>query len=141
MLDLLSRAGVGGSPLQEATCPRKEIMAPRFVALAKELREELASFEPALFSGRDCAGLVEALASTEKACAAAKARAAARAAECGAHRDRGFCDPEDWLARTSGSSTHQARTDLRTAQRLNDCPATKHAVLDGHLSMGEADEI
>ena len=40
-------------------------MAPRFVALAKELREELASFEPALFSGRDCAGLAEALASTE----------------------------------------------------------------------------
>ncbi|TMK88718.1 MAG: DUF222 domain-containing protein [Actinobacteria bacterium] len=141
MLDQLSRAGVGGSPLQEARRLWKETMAPRFVALAKELREELASFEPALFSGRDCAGLAEALASTEKACAAAKARAAARAAACGAHRDRGFGDPEDWLARTSGSSTHQARSDLKTAQRLDDCPATKQAVLDGDLSMDEASEI
>src|SRR5438270_60288 len=116
-------------------------MAPRLVALARELRQELAAFEPALWPGAECASLVEVLASTEKACGAAKARAAARAAECGAHKDKGFFDPEDWLARTSGSSAHQARTDLQTASRLEDCPATKAALLDGEVSMGEAFEI
>lgn len=109
--------------------------------MAGELRDELAAFEPSLFSGGDCAQLVEALAATEKACGAAKARAAARAAQCGAHRERGFADPEDWLARASGSSTHQARSELKTAEQLEDCPATKAAVLDGELSMDEACEI
>ncbi|MBV8304342.1 MAG: DUF222 domain-containing protein, partial [Acidimicrobiia bacterium] len=107
----------------------------------KELREELAAFEPALFSGTECAFLVTVFAAAEKACAGAKARAAARAVATGAHRDMGFADPEDWLARASGSSSHQARTDLKTAERLEDCPATKAAVVDGQLSMAEAEEI
>ncbi|MBV8429815.1 MAG: DUF222 domain-containing protein [Solirubrobacterales bacterium] len=116
-------------------------MAPRFVSLAKELREELVAFEPELFSGEECAVLAEAIAVTEKACAAAKARAAQRAASCGAHRERGFADPEDWLARMSGSTTHQARTEMKTAERLEDCQTTKAAVLEGQLSMGQAAEI
>ena len=91
-------------------------MAPRFVSTARALREELAGFEPELLSGEECAFLVDVLAVTEKACAAARARAAARAAECGAHRQRGFRDPEDWLARTSGSSTPDARSALNTAR-------------------------
>src|SRR4051794_40094188 len=116
-------------------------MAPRFVTLANQLREALAAFEPEFWSGGECAVLVEVFASTEKACGAAKARAATRAAACGAHKDRGFADPEDWLARTSGSTTHQARSDLQTATRLENCPATKAAVLDGELSMDQASEI
>jgi hypothetical protein len=116
-------------------------MAPRFVSLARELRDELAAFEPELLSGTECAFLVEVLAVTEKACAGARARAAARAADCGAHRDHGFRDPEDWLARTSGSSTPEARNALQTARRLEDCPATKQALLDGELSLHQAAEI
>jgi hypothetical protein len=68
-------------------------------------------------------------------------RAAARAADCGAHRDRGFRDAEDWLARTTGSTTPQARSELHTARRLEDCPATKQALVDGELSLDEANEI
>src|SRR5438128_1101855 len=105
-------------------------MAPRFVSTARELRTLLAEFEPDRFSGAECALLVEVMAATEKACAAARARAAARAADCGAHRDRGFRDPEDWLARASGSSTPEARSALETARRLEDCPDTKKALLD-----------
>jgi hypothetical protein len=116
-------------------------MSPRFVSLASELREELATFDPEFWSGPEAAVLVEVFATTEKACAAAKARAAARAAQCGVHKDKGFADPEDWLARMSGTTTHQAREDLKTAERLEDCPTTKQAVLDGDLSMGEAAEI
>ena len=68
-------------------------------------------------------------------------RAAARAADCGAHRERGFWDAEDWLARTSGSSTPDARSALNTARRLKDCPETKKALLDGELSLQQAGEI
>ncbi|MBV8162018.1 MAG: hypothetical protein JO265_13940, partial [Acidimicrobiia bacterium] len=93
-------------------------MAPKFLSLAEELREKLATAEPALFTGADCARVAEAMASTEKACAAAKARFAARAADCGGHRDLGFADPEDWLARVSGSTAPKARADLHTARRL-----------------------
>jgi hypothetical protein len=116
-------------------------MAPRFVALARELRAELAAFDPDFWSGGEAAVLVEVFATTEKACGAARVLAAARAAACGAHRDRGFADAEDWLARTSGTTRHQARSDLATAERLEDCPRTKAAVVDGELSMGEAGEI
>ena len=116
-------------------------MAPRFLALAKELRDELAAAEPAWFSGEECAFLAQAVATTEKACGAARARFAARAADCGEHRKAGFADPEDWLARMAGSSAPKARADMNTARRLDDCDKTKQAVLDGELSLDEADEI
>ena len=116
-------------------------MAPKFLSLATALREELAAIEPALWSGTQCAAFVEAIASTEKACGAARARLAARAVDCGAHRGRGFRDPEDWLGRVSGSSAPKARADLGTARRLQDCPRTKQAVAEGTLSMEEASEI
>ncbi|MBV8159383.1 MAG: hypothetical protein JO265_00515, partial [Acidimicrobiia bacterium] len=116
-------------------------MALKLLELATALREELAGIEPALFSGAQCALFVEAIASTEKACGAARARLAARAVDCGAHRQRGYRDPEDWLGRMSGSTAPKARADLDTARRLEDCPRTKEAVLGGTLSLEEASEI
>src|SRR6516164_1286488 len=84
----------------------EEVMAAVPDALllaARALRDALIGFEPALVSGRDCAQVVEELARTEKACAAARARAA--------------------------------------AQAVDDCPATKAALLAGELSLVQADEI
>lgn len=46
-------------------------------------------FDPALFSGDDCRVVAEELARTEKACAAGRALAAARVAECGSFRQGG----------------------------------------------------
>jgi hypothetical protein len=112
----------------------EEVMAAVPDALllaARALRDALTGFEPALVSGRDCAQVVEELARTEKACAAARARAAARAADCGAHTQRGFADPADWLARRSGQSRGEAQSALATAHAVDDCPATKAALLAG----------
>jgi hypothetical protein len=108
---------------------------------AQALREALIGFEPALLSGRDCAQVVEELARTEKACAAARARAAARAADCRAHCQRGFGDAADWLARPTGQSRAEAQSALDTAEAVDDCPATKAALLAGDLSLGQAGEI
>jgi hypothetical protein len=83
---------------------------------AAGLREALAGFDPAGRSAEQCAVAVEVLAATAKACDAARVLAAVRAAECGAHRRRGFADPVDWLAQQTGSSAGAARDALDVAR-------------------------
>jgi hypothetical protein len=116
-------------------------MALSLERAARALRDALVGFEPELLSGSDCASLAEELATTEKACAAARARAAARAADCGAHRARGFRDAHEWAARMAGSSAPEAKAALETAAALERCPETKEALIRGELSLGQAREI
>jgi hypothetical protein len=111
------------------------------VAAARALRVALAGFEPQLCAGEDCAAVVEELAATQKACAAALALAAARASECGAHRQQGFADAAAWLARASGTSTGQAKAELDTARALRALPDTRAAVAAGELSLAQASEV
>ena len=106
---------------------------------SRALLKALACFAPEAFSGADCAVVAEELAQTSKACAAASARAAARAADCGAQR--GFGDANDWLGRISGTSAGQAKAVLATAAALEDCPETKEAVVSGELSLAQGAEI
>jgi hypothetical protein len=101
----------------------------------------LVGFDPGLCSGEDCAVVVEELAATQKACAAALALAAARAGECGAHRQKGFADAADWLARASGTSTGQAKAEMDTARALGAMPDTRAAVAAGELSLAQAQEL
>ena len=54
-------------------------MSASVLSAAAALREELAGFEPGLLSGADCALVAESLTVTEKACAAARVLAGARA--------------------------------------------------------------
>src|SRR5438477_7159696 len=108
---------------------------------ARALREALSGFEPSLLSGEDCAAVAEELARTEKACAGVRAAAAARAAECGAHRRRGWSDGADWLAQVSGSSRGEARAALELVASVESCPATKEALAAGEVSLGQASEI
>ena len=116
-------------------------MAAGLSALARELCDALAGFDPALLTGEDCAVLAERLAVTEKACAVARIRAAARAAECRAHESRGFSDAAEWLARASGSSVGAARSALRTAAASERCPDTREAMVRGELSLTQAEVI
>ncbi len=116
-------------------------MSESLLVASRYLREALASFEPEVRAGEDCATLAEELARTGKACVAAAARAAERAAGCGAHVRRGYAQAEDWLARTAGSSRGQAREALATAAALQDCPRTKEAVGAGELSLAQGGEI
>src|SRR5438105_8746462 len=116
-------------------------MAAGLAEVARVVDEALATFDPELLSGDDCARAAAALARIEKACAAARVRAAARAAACGVHRRRGFGDPEEWLARLSGSSTTEARRAWDTVATLESCPRTADAVALGDLSLDQAREI
>jgi len=116
-------------------------MSEGLVAAARCLRAALGDFDPGLYSGPDCAGLVEELAATEKACAGARIRAAARGADCGAHRGAGHADATEWLARAAGSSRGAARAELEVAKALESCPRTKAALVAGELSVAQAGEI
>ncbi len=109
--------------------------------LAEQLRDAAAAFDPGVWSGADCAALVEVLASAEKACAVARGRAAVRAAECGAQHDRGFTDASEWVARHAGSSIKDARDMLETVAAVEHCPETRDALVAGELSLVQAREI
>ncbi len=85
--------------------------------------------------------LVEELAAVEKASAAARVRAAARAGECGVHRERGFSDVSDWMARATGSTAGSAKAALDTAAALESQPEVKAALEAGELSFAQAKEL
>lgn len=111
------------------------------LARADGLRDVLGSFEPGVLSCADAAVVAEALARTEKACAGARARAAARAIAGGQHKRRGFPDGADWLARHLGTTVGGARCDVEVAQALEDLPATSAAVAAGEISLSQAAEV
>jgi Domain of unknown function (DUF222) len=117
------------------------VVAEDLVELVRVLRAALVDFQPELVSGEDCAVLVEELATTEKVCAAARVRAAARAGACGMHKERGFADVSDWMARASGSTTGAAKAALDTAATLELHPEAKAALESGELSMAQAREL
>ena len=90
--------------------------------MTRALCTALISFRPDDFSGEDCAVLAEELAAVEKISAAARMRAAARADTCGAHRERGYADVSDWMARATGSTTGSAKAALDTVAALQSQP-------------------
>ncbi len=117
-------------------------MAESLWDAARRLREILERFDPTLLSGLDNASVVQALAlTTEKACAAARARAAARAIGQGAHSVAGFASGTDWLARQMGSTNGEARLAIETATAIESCPEAKQALAAGELSLAQAHEI
>ena len=116
-------------------------MEQSLVELVRVLRAALVSFDPGVYSGEDCAGLVEELAAVEKVSAAARVRAAARAGECGVHRERGFTDVSDWMARATGSTAGSAKAALDTAAALESQPEAKAALEAGELSFAQAREL
>lgn len=116
-------------------------MTERLLGLVEEFRAALVEFEPEVYSGEECAVLVEALSAAEKTCAAARLRAAARAGAFGVHRERGFADASDWLARLTGTSAAAAKTALDTAAALEELPEVEAALEAGELSMGQVHEL
>jgi len=116
-------------------------VAESVLSLTRALRTALVSFQPDESSGEDCAVLVEELAALEKASAVARVRAAARAGSCGLHRERGFADVSDWMARSTGSTAGAAKAALETVAALESQPEAKAALDAGELSLAQAREL
>jgi hypothetical protein len=107
----------------------------RLLVLCSQLRAALMELEPGTFAPELAATAAETLALTENACGAAKVRMAARAAECGAHRARGYADASDWLASTAGSTVREARRQIDAVSMLDGCPDTRDALIAGEVSL------
>src|SRR5207302_4608701 len=75
------------------------------------------------------------------ACAAARARFAARAEAGFAHRRLGHHDGAEWLASAAGSSPAEARKAMDAAAHAGLCPETEQAWRTGELSLAQASEI
>ncbi len=116
-------------------------MRADLVAVAGAALATLQRFDVDAHSPSECAGIVEALARLEKACAAVRDIAAARATDAGEHRKSGFHDPRDWLARQAGTSTADAERALETARKLDELPATRAALTSGEVSLDQANEV
>ncbi|HEV8626090.1 MAG TPA: hypothetical protein VG034_16685, partial [Acidimicrobiia bacterium] len=116
-------------------------MAESLLEMVDMLQAALVSFQPEVYSGEDCATLVEKLAAVEKVSAAARVRAAARAGDSGVHRERGFADVSDWMARATGSTSGAAKSALETAAALESQPEAKAALEAGELSFAQAREL
>lgn len=116
-------------------------MSLDFLGVAVSFRGLVREMDVGAMEARLCVVVAEEMARVEKACAALRAMAAARAADCGAHRERGFNSAEDWLAGAAGTTRSQALSDIQTGSRLEDCPQTREAALKGDLSLGQAGEI
>lgn len=111
------------------------------MGMARSFRRVLRDLEPTALSPRDAAALAAELASTEKACAAARLLTAAHAIDCGAHEEDGVPDPTAWLARQGGTTGKDARQGLDLARSLSAYPKTKDALLAGEISIPQAKEI
>jgi hypothetical protein len=109
--------------------------------VVRAARAGLAGLSPDGLSGEDCAVLVEELGAMEKVCAVARVRVAARAGECGAHRERGFADVADWMGRAVGSTAGSAKAALVTVAALEQQPAVMAALAAGEVSLAQAREL
>ncbi|MDA8309915.1 MAG: DUF222 domain-containing protein [Actinomycetota bacterium] len=116
-------------------------MASQVLEASRGLRALLADFDATLVPGPDCALVAEELAITEKACSGSRLLAAARAVECGAHKEAGAADPVSWLSRQGGTTGRDARKGLELAKVLDAHPATKDALVSGSVSVSQAHEI
>jgi hypothetical protein len=107
----------------------------------RAVRVALVDFDPGCWSAEDCAVVVEELAVLEKVSAAARVRAAARVGAAGLHRERGFADVADWLARAVGSSSGSAKAALDTVAALERQPEVGEALQRGEVSMAQVQEL
>ena len=97
--------------------------------------------EPGIVDGPGATRLMELFVRGEHVCAAGKALATRRVSETGAYRDSGQRSAGHLLAAVSGVSVGAADALVRTAERLDDLPATNEAFRAGQLSEAQAREI
>src|SRR5262245_18873458 len=109
--------------------------------LVEELRTELRELEPGVWEAAAAATFAEELARLHNVVGVARTRMTARAAEGGAHIERGFVEVSDWMATMSGSAAATAKTELASVKVAAECSETADALRNGEVSLAQADEV
>lgn len=105
------------------------------------LRGMVRGLESSSLSADEAVALVAWFAQVERLAVAGRTIAAAAVATSGAWREAGDRSAADWLAKQTGSTVGEARTELDLGARLAHAPATDAAFRGGALSAKQADAI
>lgn len=115
--------------------------ASRVVGAAEAFLASVVDFDPGAVSVPACVRVADLAARVEKAASCLRVLAASRAVACGAHKTQGVPDPVSWVARQGGTTGSDARKALELARSLEHHPMTKEALLQGAVSVAQAQEI
>ena len=113
-------------------------MCNRLNEVLASARAVVASLDVSRLSGAQASSLFEAGAELEKLGASLKVLVAPKIAQSDAWARAGHRSPEEWMARTSGTSVGVAKNAVETGKRLESLPATASAVKSGALSLAQA---
>jgi hypothetical protein len=110
-------------------------------ALRQQLADVVGGIDLTLLLPSDAVRLVEEGTQIERLGAALKTLAAAHVAKSQAWKAQGDRTAEEWLARTTGTSTSDAAAVVRTGQQLAELPTTAAAARRGELSPAQVREL
>jgi hypothetical protein len=100
-------------------------------------RTAVSALDVDALSGLDAATVFETGAELERLGAALKVLVASKVAASDNWARAGHRSPEEWMAKTSGTSVGQAKLAAETAKRVEELPATRAAVQSGELSLAQ----
>ena len=112
-------------------------MCTRLNDVLGSARAVVASLDVPLLSPSDASRAFEIGAELEKLGASLKVLVAPKIAQSDAWARAGHRSPEEWMARTSGTSVGHAKATVEAGKRLQDLPATTKAVRSGVLSLAQ----
>lgn len=101
-------------------------------------RAAVAALDPAALTGTQASAFFEAGAELERLGAAIKVLVAPKIALSETWARAGHRSPEEWMARTSGTSVGQAKATVETGKRLEALSDTASALKSGALSLPQA---
>ena len=104
-------------------------------------RAVVAGLDVSSLTGSDVASQFAAFVELEKIAASAKLLLAPKVSKSEAWAKAGHRSPEEWIAKTAGTSLGQARQAIETAQKIESLPQTEAAVRAGELSMAQATAV
>ena len=113
-------------------------MCDRLSEVLASTRAAVAAIDVAELTGCQAATAFETGAELEKLGASLKVLVAPKLAQSETWARAGHCSPEEWMARTSGTSVGVAKATVETGKRLEQLPATASAVKSGALSLAQA---
>ena len=112
-------------------------MCTRLNDVLDSTRAVVASLDVPALSASDAARAFEVGADLEKLGASLKVLVAPKIGQSDTWARAGHRSPEEWMARTAGTSVGQAKAAVETGKRLEELPATTEAVKSGALSLAQ----
>ncbi len=113
-------------------------VAARLDAVEGALADLAGELVPERIAGHDLARVVRTLGRIERRAGGARLVLTRAAADLGTWKAQGHRSPEEWAARTNGTTTAQAKADLRASSQLAALPTARAAVAAGELSTDAA---